>query len=51
MVISRQSYGRTNQITGSIDVLLPTVALALAVALVAVYWPVLWATRQPVVEP
>jgi putative ABC transport system permease protein len=36
--------------TGPIDMLPQTVALALAAALVAVYWPVRWAARQPVVE-
>jgi putative ABC transport system permease protein len=36
--------------TVSIDILLQTVALALAVALVASYWPARWATRQSVVE-
>jgi len=36
--------------TGPIDMLLQTVALALAAALVAGYWPVRWATRQLVVE-
>jgi len=50
MVISERSCGRTNQMTGPIDMLLQAVALALAVALVAGYWPVRWATRQPVVE-
>lgn len=50
MVISERSYGRTNQMTGPIDMLLQTVAIALAAALVAGYWPVRWATRQPVVE-
>jgi len=50
MVISERSCGRTNQMTGPIDMLLQTVALALAAALVAGYWPVRWATRQLVVE-
>jgi putative ABC transport system permease protein len=36
--------------TGPIDMLLQIVALALAAALVVGYWPVRWATRQPVVE-
>jgi hypothetical protein len=35
MVISQQSYGRTNQMTGPIDMLLQTVALAL----VGHWWP------------
>ena len=38
MIISGQSYGRTNQMTGPIDMLLQTVALALAAALVVGYW-------------
>ena len=50
MVISERSCGRTNQMTDPIDMLLQTVALALAAALLAGYWPVLWATRQHVVE-
>jgi len=36
--------------TGPIDMLLQTVALALAAARVISYWPMRWATRQPVVE-
>lgn len=36
--------------TGPVDRLLQTVALALAAALVAGYWPVRWATWQLVVE-
>jgi hypothetical protein len=32
--------------TGPIAMLLQTVAVALAVALVAGYWPVRWATRR-----
>jgi hypothetical protein len=43
MVISERSCGRTNKMTGPIDMLLQTVALALAAALVAGYWPVRWA--------
>jgi putative ABC transport system permease protein len=50
MVISERSCGRTNQMTGPIDMLLQTVALARAAALVVGYWPVRWATRQLVVE-
>ncbi len=50
MVISERSCGKTNQMTGPIDMLLQTVALALAAALLAGYWPVRWATRQPEVE-
>jgi hypothetical protein len=38
MVISERSCGRTNQMTGPIDMLLQTVALALAAALVVGYW-------------
>jgi hypothetical protein len=38
MVISEQSCGRTNQMTGSIDMLLQTFAIALAAALGASYW-------------
>jgi len=36
--------------TGPIDMLLQTVALALAAGLVAGYWPARWAARQPVVK-
>jgi hypothetical protein len=50
MVISEQSYERTNQMTGPIDMLLQTVALALAAVLVAGYRPVRWPTRQLVGE-
>ena len=50
MVISEQIFGRTNQMTGPIDMLLQVVALALAAALVASYWPVRWVARQLVVE-
>jgi len=46
MVISQQSYGKTNQMTGPIDMLLQAVALALAVS----YWSVRWAVRQSVME-
>ena len=45
-----QACGRVSQMTGPIDRLLQTVALVLAAALVAGYWPVRWATRQPEVE-
>lgn len=38
MVISERSCGRTNQMTGPIDMLLQAVALGLAAALVAGYW-------------
>ncbi len=38
MVISERSCGKTNQMTGPIDMLLQTVAFALAAALVAGYW-------------
>lgn len=38
MVISERLYGRTNQMTGPIDMLLQAVALALGVALVTGYW-------------
>ena len=50
MVISERSFGRTNQMTGPINMLLQTIAIALAAALVAGYWPVRWATKQLVVE-
>jgi putative ABC transport system permease protein len=50
MVLSERPCGRTNQMTGPIDMLLQTVGLGLAVALVAGFWPVRWAARQPVVE-
>jgi len=50
MVLSERPCGRTNQMTGPIDMLLQTVALAIASALVAGYWPVRWAARQPVVK-
>lgn len=49
MVISEQSYGRTNQMRGPIDRLLQAVTLVLAAALVAGYWPMRWTTKQPVV--
>jgi putative ABC transport system permease protein len=35
---------------GPINMLLQTIAIALAAALVVGYWTALWAARQPVVE-
>ncbi len=50
MVVSEQSCGGTNQMTGPIDRLQQTIAIALAVALVAGYWRARWAARQPVIK-
>ena len=49
-VINRQSFGWTIQMTVPGGVILQAVALALASALVAGYWPARWAARQPLVE-
>ena len=50
MVINGHLHDRTNQMAGSIDMLLQTVALELGAALVAGYWPARWVARQPVIE-
>ncbi len=49
-VVNKQSFGWTIQMTVPGGVILQAVALALASALVAGYWPARWAARQPLVE-
>ncbi len=49
-VVNKQSFGWTIQMTVPGGVIFQAVALALASALVAGYWPARWAARQPLVE-
>jgi putative ABC transport system permease protein len=49
-VINKQSFGWTIQMTVPGGLILQAIALALASALVAGYWPARWAARQPLVD-
>jgi putative ABC transport system permease protein len=49
-VINKQSFGWTIQLSLSTRLLLEAGGLALAVSLLAGYWPARWAARQPIAE-
>ena len=50
MVISEHSCGRRHEMQALTNMLLQTIAMALAAALVVGYWPAGWIAKQLVTE-